>query len=434
MKYNYTLLLGLSLAMAPITLSCSDDGPAGSINGSGGAQQATGGSLASGGAGSDQVASGGTDSGLGTGGSGEANASGGTNGESASGGAAMDGSGGRRSDLAAPDCPPPEDLGIRLVGRYDGCPEQGVNMGWSGSGFIARFSGTGLSITQSGNAVQYTVVLDGEVQANLVPNTGEHSYNIVNGLPQGEHVVEVYRRGEASFGTTTLLSVEVSDGQLLDPPAPAERRIEIFGDSITCGYGNEGASASCPFSADTENHYLSYGAILARSFDADLSTVAWSGKGVVINYGGDTSTTLPEMAERADPNSEKSVWDYTLEPEPDAVVVNLGTNDFSTDNDPTADDFLNGYLGLLRSIRARYPDALIVCTLGPLLSGTDLVQARQGISNAVQTLSAAGDSRTLVYEMQAGNPNPGCDWHPSLLTHAAMAAELTVVLGAELGW
>src|SRR5690606_9772530 len=296
------------------------------------------------------------------------------------------------------------------------------------------FNGTGLSFTQSGASVQYTVLVDGELEPNLATQSGEHTYVIATDLEPGEHTAEIYRRGEASFGATSLLAVEVEDGELLDPPPRADRTIEVIGDSITCGYGNEGDSASCSFSADTENHYLTYAAIMARSFDAELSTVAWSGKGVVVNYGGDMSTTLPEMMERAVPSSNTSVWDYSAAPEPDVVIINLGTNDFSTDNDPSDEDFVAGYGSLLESIRSRYPSAFILCTVGPLLSGTDLAKARDGIEAAVSQRQDAGDDAISAYSMLTGNPSPGCDWHPSLATHEAMAEELGSVIEEELGW
>jgi hypothetical protein len=76
-----------------------------------------------------------------------------------------------------------------------------------------------------------------------------------------------------------------------------QRRIEIVGDSITCGYGNEGTDP-CNFSAETENHYLTYGALAARMFGAELSTVAWSGKGVVNNFDNDVFEPLPQIYDR----------------------------------------------------------------------------------------------------------------------------------------
>ncbi len=371
----------------------------------------------------------------GTGGAAAMSGSGGEGTAMSSGGAVkIPGTGGTPSALPQPDCPAPVNLGVRLVGRYDGCTAGGVRMAWSGTGFIARFEGTGLTFTQSGNAVQYTVLIDQVLQPVLQTQNGQQMYEAASGLIAGEHVIEVYRRGEASFGTTTLLSVDAVGGTLLDPPAPSARRIEIFGDSITCGYGNEGDSPSCPFSADTENHYLSYGAILARQFGAELSTVAWSGKGVVVNYGGDMSTTIPEMADRAIPESEASIWDYSLAPAPQLVVLNLGTNDFSTDSAPTEEEFSATYLALLRTLRARYPSALLLCTIGPLLTGADKLKAESGIASAVQTLNNEGDAAAVAHAMQAGNPNPGCDWHPAVATHETMAQELGGVVSSQLGW
>ena len=352
-------------------------------------------------------------------------ASGGTGGADTTGG-----SGGARGEYPSLSCDKPPDLGVHLVGRYDGCTKGAVSMSWSGSGFVARFEGTGLNIMQSGAAVYYTVVVDGVEAPLLATKGGEETIEVVSDLPNATHVVEVYRQGEANLGVTHLSSVDVLDGTLLEP-TPVQRRIEIFGDSITCGYGNEGTSPDCGFSAETENHYLSYGALLARKFGAELSTVAWSGKGVVVNYGGDMSTTLPEMLDRGVPNSEQSVWDYAAVVEPQAVIINLGTNDFSTDSDPSAEDFQAAYLDMLERLRLRYPTTFILCTVGPLLSGSDLDRARTGISAAVQSRNEAGDDAVLAYEMTTGNENPGCDWHPGLATHEAMAEELSKVLSDQ---
>ena len=329
-------------------------------------------------------------------------------------------------------CPAPIDLGVHIVGRHDGCDASGVRMAWSGTGFIAHFSGTGIRFTQQGASLQYTVLIDGALADNLVTTSGTSTYEIASGLENTEHVVEVYRRGEASFGFAVLQSVEVTGGTLLQAPPPAARRLEVVGDSISCGYGNEGDSASCSFSADTENHYLTYGAVLARSFDAELSTVAWSGKGVVINYGGELSTTMPQLYERAIPTDSTSVWNFAWQPQ--AVIINLATNDYSTDNDPPDDEFIAGYVDLLETIRGRYSDAFILCTLGPLLSGTDLATARANIQQAVDLRREAGDENIATYELNADNPDPGCDWHPSIDTHAAMANELSAPIADALGW
>src|SRR5690606_34257050 len=223
-----------------------------------------------------------------------------------------------------------------------------------------------------GGGQQYTVVIDGKVGDKLV-STGV-AQTLATGLDAGEHVVELYRRTEASQGVSVFYGFELGSGEFLDPPPAPERRIEVIGDSISCGYGIEGTDMNCPFSADTENHYLTYGALAARALDAELSTIAWSGKGVVCNYGDGASSCvdpLPTYFDRTLPGSATSQWEFAKW-QPHAVVINLGTNDFSTAEDPRQDEFETAYVDLLERVRAAYPQALILCSVGPLLSGADL--------------------------------------------------------------
>jgi lysophospholipase L1-like esterase len=327
-----------------------------------------------------------------------------------------------------PTCPAPKDLGVRLIGRYDGCNAAGPRLSWSGSGFVARLSGTGLNVTIDGPPVTFTTLIDGITRSEFTTTPGKAVYPVASALPSGEHVVLMSRQGEASFEAVT-----VTGGTLLVPPPALTRRIEILGDSITAGYGNEGTSPNCPFSPDTENHYVTYGALLAREFEAELSTVAWSGKGVVSNYGGDRNEPMPALYDRAEPNDPASLWDY-MPWQADAVLVNLGTNDYSTDNDPRDEEFTGAYANLLATIRLRYPKAHILCTVGPLLDGTDLSKAESNIRTAVARRVTAGDHRVAFHAMHVANANPGCDGHPGLATHVAMANDIQLALKSTLGW
>jgi lysophospholipase L1-like esterase len=329
-------------------------------------------------------------------------------------------------------CPAPINLGVRFVGRVDGCETDAVRFAWSGTGFVAGFNGTGLSVRLRGKPNQFTLLVDGVLSPTVVSQNGDQTYVLATGLAAGDHELALYRRTEASFGATSLLGITVESGQLGVPPPAPERLIEVVGDSISCGYGDEGTSP-CTLSADTENHYLTYGALLARSCGAELSTVAYSGKGVARNYAGDLTDLLPQLYERAVPTEKRSVWRFL--PQAQLVVVNLGTNDFSTNFDPTESEFVTAYQSLLGVIRSHYPNAYILCTVGPMLGGTDLTaKARPLIAAAVQARRTAGDVQVEAYELTTTNPNPGCDSHPNLSTHAAMADELATKVKAVLGW
>jgi lysophospholipase L1-like esterase len=300
----------------------------------------------------------------------------------------------------------------------------GPRFAWSGSGVVADFEGSSLALTlNDSGSNQFTVVLDGVLQPTLKTTAGTSTYALGAALGSAPHRVEVYRRTEPSFGPTQFLGFDFGgDGELLATPT-ATRRLELIGDSVSSGYGNEGADPTCGFSADTQNHYATYGAIAARSLGAELITIAWSGKGVVYNYDTDIVEPMPALYARTLPQDPNSVWDFSRVP--DAVVINLGTNDFSTGADPAPALFEAEYVALLGRVRSVYPDAFILCTVGPLLDGADLTAARSGIAAAVATFEASGGTNVRAWEMNVANANPGCDYHPGLQTHQAMAEALT---------
>ena len=327
-----------------------------------------------------------------------------------------------------------EQPSVHFVGRVDTSDPSNVRFAWSGSGVVAQFSGTSIAVRLDGGQ-QYTVLIDGQLQPKLIPSMPTSV--LASDLAEGTHVVEIYRRTEANQGESIFSGFDLGTGTLLAPPPAPERRIEIIGDSITCGYGNEGADMNCPFTPDTENHYLTYGAIAAREVGAELSTVAWSGKGVVCNYGDEPASCtdpLPVYYDRTLPDRPESIWSFASW-QPHAVVINLGSNDLSTASDPSQVEFETAYGAFLERIRAAYPDALILCTLGPGEGGDHAVFVGY-IQNAVQARVAQGDTKVKSFMLPAPDANDGfgCDWHPSLRTHERMAEALAAALRAELGW
>jgi len=141
---------------------------------------------------------------------------------------------------------------------------------------------------------------------------------------------------------------------------------------------------------------------------------------------------MPTYYDRILPNRTNSLWDFSRF-QPDAVVINLGTNDLSTSSDPDQTTFEAGYKALLVRVRKAYPSARILCTNGPMLNGTDLANVRRYIGDVVTALA---DPKISTFEIptQDGSDGFGCDSHPSLERHKKMATVVTAALKTALGW
>jgi lysophospholipase L1-like esterase len=341
------------------------------------------------------------------------------------------------ADSGAPvrpdEAPSTATTNARFVGRFIADAEGGMRSAWPGSAITARFQGTSIAMRLKDEGFNlFQVVVDGDAKRVVRTDKSRDRWLLADGLRDETHEVTVYRRTEPKVGETVFLGFEVGGGgSLLKPPDAPVRRIEIIGDSISTGYGNEGPGPVCGYANTQQNAFLTYGALAARALGADHTIIAWSGK------------TLFEMRGYFDkvlPARDDSRWDFS-QWQPHVVVVNVGTNNFAL-VDPGEKRFLELYLALVDRVRAAYPRAFIVCALGPMLSDVypeghkNLTQARKYMHAAVAKMKAAGDRNLELLEFPEQNhaDGLGCGFHPSLKTHERMAERLVRLLRRRLGW
>ena len=324
--------------------------------------------------------------------------------------------------------------GVRWVGRVDLGDAQKPRFSWSGSGFVARFAGTSLSVQiNSSGAFLFKAVVDGTPRTAFTIPSGQQTVSVISGLAAGTHTVELYRQTEGSQGDSQLLGVTVGGGALMAPPAAPARLIEVIGDSISCGYGTLCALADSDC-FPTESQWDTYAAVAARALGAEVNTIAMSGQGAYRNYGGDMNNTLPMVYTRALTNDAAPIWDFRTQAQ--AVIVNLGTNDISNNKGDPGTPFETAYSGLLQTVRSKYPGALIVCIIGPLLSGTDLSTIQGHIKTVVNARIAAGDRNVEFFDKIAPQTSDkaACQYHPNTAENQIMADQLVSELRAKLGW
>ncbi len=331
----------------------------------------------------------------------------------------------------------PSDPLIRYTGRIDFSDPNRPAFDWPAVTIEAAFTGESIAVLLVDGQNLYNVLVDGRTSV-LQTRTGVQRYVLAEGLSGGQHTLRLTKRTETFYGTPQFLGFELADGGQLQPlPPPPDRSIEFIGDSITAGYGTEGDSPTCVYSKETENVELTYAAMTAADLNAQYVVLAVSGVGIVRNYNAGENMTPGTMltyydGTTTDPNTPP--WDFSRWI-PQVVVINLGTNDFSTAPHPDGEVFLRGYVDLIVKIRNRYPDAHIFAVAGPIMVDPAGPTIRSAVSQMREVL---GDDRVyfvpIENNLQLSAVDYGCDWHPNASGQRKIADQLTPVIAQTLGW
>lgn len=348
--------------------------------------------------------------------------------------------------------PPPSgsstESSIRYLGRVNPATKE---LSWPGTGVSFSFKGTSATIAVASvtGTNSLDLIVDGG-EPILISDFAATGIATPAGLAEGRHTVILRRRSEPAYGSMFLGNI-TTDGHFLPLPPPAKRQIEIIGDSITVGYGLDGAHP-CVNTAALENAPKTYGALAANALGADYSIVAWSGKGLIRNIATgspDDSPLVPQLYTRYGANDADNSYPFPASWSPGAVVINLGTNDFSylgydssgqpysarDPLDPAA--YTAGMVKFVKAIQKHYPRAHFFLLNSPMLSDTwptagDAQKTTQtrAIKDAVARLGA----RAHFVDWPTQGSDVGCDYHPNAATHAAEGKVLAEAIAAVLRW
>lgn len=331
---------------------------------------------------------------------------------------------------------------LQYYGRFDF--SSGTNtprMSWSGSSVVAYFKGSSLKVRLNSTGWFVAVIDNGNPQRFKV--NGNQTITLAENLNFGDHKVTLMLDSEGAFiNASQFLGFDFGNGGSLQAPDESVKavRIEIIGDSITCGFGNLGANATCPFSIDTSSAYTSYSQIASRTLGANPATqLCISGRGMVRAVGapmGSNETTLPQafpyaLAPNGGNNLVGPQWTFPTKTteQPNVVVINLGTNDFWDGQEPST--YRTGTVNFVKQIRARYPDAHIFLAVGAMTH-----QPQTALQAAITTLKSGGENKVyfLKFDLQQNVPGGlGCQYHPGKLTHEIMAQTLVTAIRQALG-
>ena len=226
-----------------------------------------------------------------------------------------------------------------------------------------------VSMTEHGSGNYFNVYVNGKLQPEpLQTQPGLHSYAISFDTDSSLNLVDIVRRTEGYYGNTEIF-LESSD--TLQPRNGKKRlQFEFFGDSVVAGFGVLG-QLGCTPSASNEDIGSSYVQLVSDALSADYHAEAISGIGLVRNYG-DPNTTSPApfpLFWNRTLYTAPSVYDFSKFI-PDAIVIHLGGNDFSTEPHPPDALWLAAYHQFLTSLYNAYspynPRFRILHCCGPL--------------------------------------------------------------------
>jgi lysophospholipase L1-like esterase len=362
-----------------------------------------------------------------------------------------------------------DDPNIQYAGRIDFANAKQPAFALGATSITAAFRGIGVAVLLEDEhryglwRNYYDAIVDGVVVAKIRPDDDPTiiSYPVASNLPYGDHVVTIVKRTEANVGVGFFDGFDVA-GVLRPPPARPARKMLFFGDSITAGSGVEATDGDPACSADgwgqpVQNADASYGPDAARPLGAESHVFGVAGIGLVRNWESDPAKAdtrpLPQVYDFVYPErsgADMAIWppSYYL---PDAIVVALGTNDFSPgplnpDNTPVdgrammdAATFATAYVAFIDTLRADYPAAHVFMMGSPMLIDgwpTAAYKSKSGLDAAINLVeehyATAGDAK--VHAVFVSRQGGGCAAHPNVTGQQATGMELAAAVQAALGW
>lgn len=270
------------------------------------------------------------------------------------------------------------------------------------------------------------LVVDGKAERLLT--TAKTNRFILKGEPGKKiHTAIVVKNTEAGIGYLELAGIRCRE--LVKPTSKPTRKIECIGNSITCGSGSDESAIPCGKGQwfDQHNAWMSYGAIMARSLNAQYHLSSVSGIGLMHSCC-DMNIVMPQVFDKIDMRGDSVVWDFKAY-QPDVLTVCLGQNDGKQDSA----EFCNNYISFLKTLRHHYPNTKIVLLTSPMANKNLRVYMKSSIAAVAAAMQAAGDQNiyTYIFEKQYMG---GCGGHPSLQDHTEIAAELTIYLKELTKW
>ncbi|HAS6231688.1 TPA: lipolytic enzyme [Vibrio vulnificus] len=305
-----------------------------------------------------------------------------------------------------------------------------VAVNWPGSTLKTRFIGSHFALTMQGNGDYFDVLVDGKLSTTLMtqPNGVTETFVLFASESTQNVLIEVVKRTENYASMSRFLSVEHNGS--LDGVWGHKPHILFIGDSISAGFGSESDKRECTWEEiyATSNARLAFPYQTGQQLNTTITQVSFSGLGLIRNWGGNQ----PHHNLTTYTDKVAAVYGLTLDYEdkfPNLIVVEVGTNDFSTD--PQAHEpwsnieevkqaWTERMVEYVSELKHRYHQVPIILMPRPAYPYDYIIPATQ---DAIETL--AQQEIHQVYSHTFVSPLEGCIWHPTAQEHREIATQLS---------
>lgn len=311
---------------------------------------------------------------------------------------------------------------------------------WSGTSAQINFEGTGVKaiLNDENGKNYYNVIIDRDSVIMLRTQSGKKTYTLAEDLSAGKHSIKLFKRTEYDQGGTGFYGFQLNKGAKVLPPDPiSDKKIEFYGNSITCGCAVEDTSGEDRADSIYTNNYHSYAAITARHYDAEYQCISKSGIGIMVSW---FPYIMPDIYDQLIPLNEESKWDFS-QYTPDIVVIHLLQNDswivnqpnfftfkkYFGEEKPSEEFIINAYKDFVGKLRSKYPKANIICTMGGMDATREGSPWPGYVEEAVERME---DSKIYTYFMPFNNING----HPRVEEQHNMANGLIKFIDENISW
>lgn len=330
----------------------------------------------------------------------------------------------------------------RTTGRLDP-----LTLFWTASGIELNVRGSELWLEVESAYDYYEhwigILINDAPVSRFMLSAGRHWICVFRGMNaetvKNVRIVKETQAMSGDPGCSLRLHAVKFDGEFVHVP-DKPFKIEFIGDSITSGEGAIGAKSEEDWIPMWFSAIDNYAVMTAQAVNAEYRIVSQSGWGVRSSWDNNQSFNIPNYYGQVcglltgDNNADLGAhlpYDFDSW-QPDAVIVNLGTNDGSacrnadgTYDEEAVQEFERLAERFLNKLRQHNPRAHIVWAYGML--GTPMLPA---INRAVDAyVGNTGDNQVSVLELpNTTDETVGARTHPGKPAHERAAVTLASCL------